>query len=315
MNFKKYLSRIGILSVIVLFNTISSAQGGVGIGLKDPQATLHVRGISTPGGDITRTLLDENFNTYVVDQISNQTGDGCYTDGWITRNDPPASYKCIPCTNMMLFINSNSPGFPRTCGQDATAIVTFAATPITTQVDISFDFRFQVYQISDRFRVYLHNETTDTQVALGDYQSATPQTPIEFSYSGAQTVVAGNSYSIRFHYTANDGWGVTVDNVLVTELLKDVPESHVFRLEDGSEDAGKVLTAADSQGNAYWASPGGSPKPANDTGMTADVSSEGNRDSKQQQRILTLQKAIEEQEVIFDRQSERIERLEGLLGG
>lgn len=212
---------------------------------------------------------------------------------------------------MMLYINSNSPT-PRNCTQDNTAIVRFASTPTTNSVNISFNARLQVYTTADRFYVYLHNETTNTRVAvLATYQSPFEQKKVEINYSGTQTVVVGNSYSIRFRYAATDGWGVTVDNVLVTENTTSAPSSYVFRLEDGSQGIGKVLRAADDKGNAYWKALGNN-SAANLADKPLDNSSDENRDS-QHQLILSLQKAIKEQEATFDEQSERIERLELLL--
>lgn len=295
-----------VSSIILLFSFSSFSQNkGVGIGTKNPQATLHVKGISYPGGSGVRTLLDENFDSYIVEQIGSSVGN-CYSTGWVLRNDPPGSYTCIPCAGMMLYINSNSPS-PRNCTQDNTAIVRFASTPTTTTVNIYFDAKLQVYTSADRLYVYLYNETTSTQVLLDTY-SGSDQTPVERSYSGTQTVVAGHSYSIRFRYAATDGWGVTADNVLVTENVASAPASRVFRLQDGSQKAGNVLVAGDAKGNAYWKNPA-SLRPISGLG-TISENSPRESDENQEENILRLQAIINEQEAIFEAQSKKIKSLE-----
>ncbi|QAA82746.1 hypothetical protein EI546_13905 [Aequorivita sp. H23M31] len=315
MKYKSLFSRTLTLSAIVFLLSfpLLAQDGGVGIGTTNPQATLHIKGTSFPGGSGTRTLLDENFDSYTVEQESDMQGVGCFTEGW--EVDPilevPGTYVCDNCRDNMLHINSNSPGFPRNCSQDATAIVRFASTPTETTIAISYDFRLQVYQTPDRLWVYLHNETTDQQVAvLATYQGSA-QSRVDGRYSETQTVVPGNDYSIRFHYKAMDGWGATIDNVLVTEEAETAPASFVFRLEDGSEGVGRVLTAGDDKGNASW-KPLGSPRPSNDSSTLSENSSRGNNEN-QDQVILDLQATINDQEAVFESQSKKIQTLEEKL--
>lgn len=67
----KKLGQTIILSAIALMFSFSSfgQDRGVGVGTINPQATLHVKGSSFPGGSGVRTLLDENFDSYTVEQI------------------------------------------------------------------------------------------------------------------------------------------------------------------------------------------------------------------------------------------------------
>ena len=76
------------------------------------------------------------------------------------------------------------------------------------------------------------------------------------TYSGTATVVPGNSYSLRFEYQGNYDYGASVDNVLVTETATASPGTYSFRLEDGTQGVGKVLTS-DADGNGYWQTPTG----------------------------------------------------------
>ena len=268
-----------VSAFLILFSFHAIAQdGGVGIGTTNPQATLHVKGASFPGGSGIRTLLDENFDSYTMEKFGSSVGN-CYSDGWELQYNPPNASRCADCTGMMLFTNSNSPD-PRNCEQDETAIVRFASTPTTTTVNISFDAKLQIYTAADRLFIYLYNENTSEQVLLDTF-SGPDQTAIDRSYSATQTVVPGDSYSIRFHYEAEDGWGATADNVLVTEEATAAPASYVLRLEDGSQGAGKVLTAADANGNAYWATPSSLRPAITGSGTISETTSRGNGETQE----------------------------------
>jgi hypothetical protein len=68
------------------------------------------------------------------------------------------------------------------------------------------------------------------------------------------SVTSGDSYSIWFKYTGEYDYGVSIDDILVTEeqaYEAPVEPDYVFCLEDGQEAAGKVLTS-DDDGNATW---------------------------------------------------------------
>ena len=61
---------------------------------------------------------------------------------------------------------------------------------------------------------------------------------------------------MRFEYQGNFDYGASVDNVLVTETAIASPGTYSFRLEDGTQADGKVLTS-DANGNGYWKTPTG----------------------------------------------------------
>lgn len=76
---------------------------------------------------------------------------------------------------------------------------------------------------------------------------------LDATYSSNLAVEAGTSYSLRFQYTGEYCYGATVDNVLITESIVTAEgNAFAFRLEDGTQGFGKVLTS-DAFGNGYWA--------------------------------------------------------------
>lgn len=220
--------------------------GNVAIGNTAPTAKFHITGTTVPGGGGgTVNLLNEDFTGYTVTQ-SHVTDPSCTTtDGWIRSSTGDANVNCSSCTGDYLYITSDDSG----CTQNATAIVNFASNPTTTTVAISFDYRYNNFGASgDTFRVFLYNETTASQQGA-DLINTTTDT--DTSYSNSVTVVAGNSYSLRFEYNGDFDYGATVDNVLVTETTTGGSGTYMFRLQDGQEQAGYVLTS-DANGNATW---------------------------------------------------------------
>lgn len=211
--------------------------GNVGVGNTAPTAKLHITGTASGGG----TLLNQDFSSYTV--VENNSSTGCTVDGWESTTTGDANANCSSCTGTWIYIDSDESG----CSQNSTVIVDFSSNPTTTSINISFDYRYNDYTgADDVFRAYLYNNTTTTQVGA-DLVNTTTDT--DTSYSGSATVVSGNSYSIRFEYTGIFDYGASVDNVLVTEAAG--PATSVFRLEDGNQQAGYVLTS-DANGNATW---------------------------------------------------------------
>ncbi|MFD0964582.1 hypothetical protein [Pseudofulvibacter geojedonensis] len=215
----------------------NSNSGNIGVGNTSPTAKFHITGTTGGGG----TLLNQDFNSYTV--IENNSSSGCTVDGWESTTTGDTNANCSSCTGTWIYIDSDESG----CSQNATAIVNLSSNPTTTSINISFDYRYNDYTgADDIFRVYLYNNTTTSQVGA-DLINTT--TDVDTSYSGSATVTAGNSYSIRFEYTGIFDYGASIDNVLVTEAAG--PATSVFRLEDGNEQTGYVLTS-DANGNATW---------------------------------------------------------------
>lgn len=243
-----------ILLITFLLTTILSSSQ-VGINTTNPTATLHVYGNTTlPSGGGTVNLLNQNFNGAYTVVHANNGMVGCSspaTNGWETTTTGNINANCTSCSGGWLWIYSDETG----CGQNATAQVDFTTAPTTTSISISFDYRYNNFSATgDSFRAYLYNNTTSSQVGgnLVGLLTADANT----SYSGSATVVAGNSYSLRFEYIGDFDYGASVDNILVTETSGPTGGAFSFRLEDGTQAAGKVLTS-DANGNGYWEVPAG----------------------------------------------------------
>lgn len=244
---KKYFLLISLISTFTIFSQ-------VGINTTNPTATLHVFGnTNLPSGGGVVNLLNQNFDTAYTVIHSNNGMSGCAspaTNGWERTTTGNANVNCASCTGGWLWINSDETG----CGQNATARVDFTTSPTSTTISISFNYRYNNFGAApDSFRAYLYNNTTNSQVG-GDFVNIT--TDANTLYTGSATVIAGNSYSLRFEYQGNFDYGASVDNILVTETGAPTGGSYAFRLEDGTEAAGKVLTS-DANGNGYWETPSG----------------------------------------------------------
>lgn len=229
--------------------------GNVAVGNNNPSAKLHITGTSVPasaGGTVT--LLNQNFNAAYTVVHSNNGMSGCSTpatNGWERTTTGNTNANCTSCTSGWLYIYSDETG----CGQNATATIDFTTPPTSTTVTISFAYRYNNFSATgDSFRTYLYDNTTNSQVGANLVGLLTADA--NTSYSGTATVVAGNSYSLRFEYIGNYDYGASIDNVLVTETGLPTAGTYVFRLEDGTQALGKVLTS-DASGNASWGTASG----------------------------------------------------------
>ena len=239
---------------IVSGNDLYNANSGnVGIGNMAPSAKLHITGTTTIGGaGGVVTLLNEDFSSYTLNQNHVSDPDCTTTDGWEVSSTGDVNVNCTNCTGNYLYITSDDSG----CIQDATAIVNLSTAPTTTSITIDFDYRYNNFSATgDSFRVYLYNNTTGSQTG-GDLINTS--TDANTSFSGSATTIAGNNYSLRFEYNGNFDYGVTVDNIIITETTTGGAGNYMFRLEDGQQQDGYVLTS-DANGNATWeaASAGG----------------------------------------------------------
>jgi hypothetical protein len=237
-----YFTLLAFISI-----TLSNAQ--VGIGTVNPDATLHIVGTTIPGssGGLTE-LLNEDFTGYTV--VENNTSTGCTVDGWENTTIGDAEVNCTSCSGNWLFIDSDESG----CTQNATAIIDLTSAPSTTTISINFDYRYNNFGATgDTFRVYLYNNTLNIQQGANLINTTVDANT---SYSNSATVVAGNSYSLRFEYNGDYDYGASLDNVLVTENSATSAGTYTFRLEDGQQQNGYVLTS-DANGYATWMAPSG----------------------------------------------------------
>lgn len=239
-----------LLSFFIIFNlSLGISFGQVGIGTVNPEATLHIVGntvLGNSGGLIE--LLNENFTSYTVLENNNSTG--CTVDGWENTTTGDINANCSSCTGNWLYIDSDESG----CTQNATALINFTSTPSTASINVSFDYRYNNFGASgDSFRVYLFNNTLNIQEG-GDLINTTSD--IDTSYTNSLNVIAGNNYSLRFEYNGNYDYGASIDNVLVTENITANTGVYTFKLEDGQQQNGYVLTS-DANGFATWMPPTG----------------------------------------------------------
>lgn len=264
-----------IAMMVIMIKGATIAQ--VGINTTNPTATLHVFGNTTlPSGGGTITLLNQNFDTAYTVIHSNNGMSGCATpatNGWERTTTGNSNANCTSCAGGWLYIYSDETG----CGQNATARIDFTTAPSTTNITISFAYRYNNFSTDDTFRAYLYNNTTNTQVGANLVGLLTADA--NTSYSGTATIIAGNSYSLRFEYIGNFDYGASIDNLLVTETGTPTGGTYTFRLQDGTQATGKVLTS-DSNGNGYWATPsGGSGTDSQTLSLTGNVLSISNGNS------------------------------------
>ncbi len=227
--------------------------GNVGVGTTAPTAKLHVEGTTTlavAGGP--NTLYSNDFTTGSITSVSG-TGNTCTTSPniWYV-NSTSSNASCTTCTGNRAYIQ-----YSTSCVQNQT-FKSSTFSPTTTTVAIAFKYGYDDYSGSttDSFVVTLYNETTSTVTAtLVNLGGASNTEALDASYSANSTVIAGNTYSLRFLYTGNDCWGAAVDTILITETGTATAGSYIFRLKDGTQGAGKVMVS-DANGNAYWSTAG-----------------------------------------------------------
>lgn len=217
--------------------------GNVGIGNTNPSTKLHVEGTTTLPTSGTSTLYSNDFTSGSITSIAG-AGNTCTTSPniWTITATNAISSPCSTCTGNRANIEYSS-----SCVQNQMFKST-TFTPTTASIAISFKYSYDDFSSNDSFVVTLYNETTNTVAAA--LLSLTSDA-ISASYSTNATVVAGNSYSLRFTYIGNNDLGASVDTISITEAVTPTIGSYVFRLSDGTQAAGKVMIS-DANGNAYW---------------------------------------------------------------
>lgn len=217
--------------------------GDVGIGTTTPTAKLHLTSNSV-------FSFTQDFSSVATGNVSLVTTNNPYSfnsnvscvaaDGWRIDTVDASSAPCTNCVGNRAVIDYGS----STCDQDATLVVKTGAIPITN-IAISFDYSFDYSVTPELFSVVLYNETTST--AVSTLLSLTTDAE-DTSFTGSATVTAGQSYSLRFRYVGNYGWGLTLDNIRITA------GNPVITIQDGNQAAGRVLVS-DANGNGVWTNP------------------------------------------------------------
>lgn len=217
--------------------------GDVGIGTTTPTAKLHVTSNSVYS-------FTQDFSSVATGNVSLITTNNPYSfnsnvscvaaDGWRIDTVDASSAPCTNCVGNRAVIDYGD----STCDQDATLVVKTGIIPVAS-INISFDYSFDYSVSPELFSVVLYNETTSTPVSTLLNLTADDE---DTSFTGAATVTAGQSYSLRFRYVGNYGWGVTIDNIRITA------GNPVLTIQDGNQAAGNVLIS-DANGNGVWTNP------------------------------------------------------------
>lgn len=236
----------------------------VGVNTTNPTATLHVFGNTTLPSGGTTTLLNQNFNTNDFTFLNSGTAtNNNWRYGSAAGNPSSAIYI------------SNDNGITNNYATTSTATVTFAYRDVaipagTTTSTFSFDWRCNgertVGTDYDYFRVWLtptsFTPTLGTQITAG---AGRIQVGTNFNQQNTWTTFsnaslnvssfAGSSMRIIYEWRNDSSGGnqfpAAIDNVIVTIPSTPVPGTYAFRLEDGTQGIGKVLTS-DANGNGYW---------------------------------------------------------------
>lgn len=236
----------------------------VGVNTTNPTATLHVFGNTTLPSGGTTTLLNQNFNT----------NDFTFLNSGTATNNNWRYGTAVGNPSSAIYI-SNDNGATNNYATTSTATVTFAYRDVaipaaTTTSTFSFDWRCNGERIGatdyDYLRVWLtptsFTPTLGTQITsgAGRIQVGTNfnQQNTWTTFSNASLNVssfAGSSMRIIYEWRNDNSGGnqfpAAIDNVIVTIPSAPVPGTYAFRLEDGTQGAGKVLTS-DANGNGYW---------------------------------------------------------------
>ena len=217
--------------------------GNVGVGNTAPSAKFHITGTTVPAGGVTTTLYSNDFSTGSLNNTLNAGNSGtCPSIPNIWHITASPTYdNCTTCTDERGYI------YYAFCDQDQT-VTEGTFTPTATSIDVSFNYGYRHYG-SSTFIVTLYNETTMTTSSTL-YTSPTSHDE-NASYSGTHTVIAGNNYSLKFEYIGSGDYDASFDDILVTEVAASPSSSYMFRLEDGQQQDGYVLTS-DGNGNATW---------------------------------------------------------------
>lgn len=257
------------LRFLVIFTLCSyGLYSQVGVNTTTPTATLHVFGNTTLPTVGSTTLINQNFGTNDFTFVNSATATH---NNWRYGSAAGNAANAVYISNDSGTTNNYATG---------TANVTFAYRDIaiptgTTTSAFSFDWRCNGERLSgtdyDYFRVWLtpnsFTPTAGTQITAGvgriqvggNFNQQNTWTAFSnaslniSSFSGATMRIV---YEWRNDSSGGSQFPAAIDNVIVTIPSTPIPGTYTFRLEDGTQATGKVLTS-DASGNGYWQTPSG----------------------------------------------------------
>lgn len=217
--------------------------GNIGVGNNAPTTQFHITGSTVLPTGYINTLYTNDFSSGGVTSEA-EGANTCSASPNIWHIMTTSIFaNCNTCTDSRAYIQYG------TCELDQT-LVEGTFTPSTATINISFNYSYNDYiGPDDRFTVTLYDETNS--VVISTLLNHDDADALGSSYSGVETVTAGNNYSLRFQYIGNDFGGAAVDDILVTENVITSSGSYAFRLEDGQQGIDKVLVS-DTNGQATW---------------------------------------------------------------
>lgn len=142
---------------------------------------------------------------------------------------------------------------------------------------------------------------------------------VNTTYNGTWPITSGDEYSLRFQYVGTFRKGATVDNIKVTEQTIGVPGKYAFKLEDGTQGSGYVLTS-DRNGNATWQplSPrrpvGSEVSGTFENAGSLEAVPAGRRENPENQQLLNdLKNTIRERETTLETERAKIDAMEAKI--
>jgi len=231
--------------------------GNVGVGNTAPSTKFHITGTTTVPAAAINNLYSQDFSGSTLGSVTSTVSPNEYqisaggSEVWevVDAATDYVSIKCTSCIGQWIEIQYEA------VNQNETFVSTQLSPSATaTSLDITFDYRYR--QLSggagESFIATLYNETDN---AVASSLVSASATDVNTSYSGTFTFsgtnIATDDYTLRFQYIGNNDYGASVDNIVVDENTIAGAGSYVFRLEDGQQQVGYVLTS-DANGNATW---------------------------------------------------------------
>ena len=229
-------------------NTDNIGVGEIFDGTNLPTAKFHIEGTTIPsnsGGNVLNDIFNDGFEDSTLAPFLNKPlNDLPWIVSTIIEGDVPGAGIYSAKTDSALEDN------------DVSRLV---YTPTISPTAIAASVEFMVYTSTegccDKLTFYIDNQPSSSSFpAIGPWSGETSWTTITVP------LIIGNTNKLEWEYVkdgsiANGEDIVAIDGVKIIETIPSTSTigSYVFRLEDGQESDGKVLTS-DADGNATWKS-------------------------------------------------------------